>query len=312
MNLRQLKYFVRVVELGNMTRAAESLHVAQPALSQQMSLLEAKLGVPLLVRGVRGVQPSAEGLLLHRHAQTILRQVDSTRSLLSKTTDQITGTVSIGLASSTARMLALPLMRRAKAELPSVVLEIVDLPSADLTRFVLQGRVDFSLSPDQAPIQGMLTTSIFRESLFLLAHSSVSLPARILRIADFAHLPLMLPSLPNTLRTRVDHAFLTAGCACNLFAEASTSAILIPAVRSAMAATILPFSAAHPEIAEGTIKAHALDRTLSRDLVLCVSESQLPTEAVESVIFMCKQEIARLIAERAWLGCAVVKAESPK
>ena len=186
MNLRQLKYFVRVVEMQNMTRAAESLHVAQPALSQQMSLLEDNLGVALLVRGAKGVQPTAEGLLLYRHAQTILRQVDSTRSLLSRTADQVTGTVSIGLASSTARMLALPLMRRAKAELPSVVLEIVDVPSADLTKLVLQGRIDFSLSPDQQPMQGLQRTPLLRESLFLLAHASVALPRRTLGIADFA------------------------------------------------------------------------------------------------------------------------------
>ena len=51
MNLRQLHYFVRVFEMQNMTRAAESLYVAQPALSQQIALLEEDLGVRLLVRG---------------------------------------------------------------------------------------------------------------------------------------------------------------------------------------------------------------------------------------------------------------------
>ena len=307
MNLRQLKYFVRVVEMRNMTRAAESLHVAQPALSQQMALLEENLGVALLVRGVKGAQPTAEGLLLYRHAQTILRQVDSTRSLLSKTGDQVTGTVSIGLASSTARMLALPLMRRAKAELPSVVLEIVDVPSADLTKLVLQGRIDFSLSPDQQPMQGLLRTPLLRESLFLLAHASVALPRRTLAIADFAALPLVLHSLPNTLRARLDHAFLTAGLTCNLFAEASTSAILVPAVRSGMAATILPCSAAQPEIAEGSIVAHALDGALSRELVLCASESLPPTPAVSQIMALCKDEIKRLIDDQAWQGCALLK-----
>ncbi|MGY6273206.1 LysR substrate-binding domain-containing protein [Achromobacter denitrificans] len=307
MNLRQLKYFVRVVEMQNMTRAAESLHVAQPALSQQMSLLEETLGVALLVRGAKGVQATAEGLLLYRHAQTILRQVDSTRSLLSRTADQVTGTVSIGLASSTARMLALPLMRRAKAELPSVVLEIVDVPSADLTKLVLQGRIDFSLSPDQQPMQGLQRTPLLRESLFLLAHASVALPRRILGIADFAALPLVLPSLPNTLRARLDHAFLTAGLTCNLFAEASTSAILIPAVRSAMAATILPCSAAQPEIAEGSIVAHPLDDSLSRELVLCASESLPQSQAVSRVVAMCKDEIKRLINDQAWQGCTLLE-----
>ncbi len=306
MNLRQLKYFARVVEMQNMTRAAETLHVAQPALSQQMSLLEEDLGVALLRRGSKGVQATAEGLLLYRHAQTILRQVDSTRSLLSRTGSQITGTVSIGLASSTARMLALPLMQRVKAELPSIVLEIVDIPSADLTKLVLQGRVDFSLSPDQQAIQGISLTPLLHERLFLLTHAEVSLPRRKLSIKDFAHLPLILPSLPNTLRARVDHAFLTARLNSNLYAEASTSAILIPAVRDGAAATILPYSAAQPEIIQGAIRAHGLGLELSRELVLCASESLPLSPAVRHVMDLCQDEIKRLVNDKTWQGCKVL------
>src|SRR3546814_5906698 len=93
MNLKQLQYFARVFEMQNMTRAAESLHVAQPALSQQIALLEDDLGVRLLTRGARGVQPTPEGTLIYRHAQTILRQTDTTRSLLAKKETQIAGTV---------------------------------------------------------------------------------------------------------------------------------------------------------------------------------------------------------------------------
>lgn len=303
MNLRQLKYFVCVVEMRNMTRAAEHLHLAQPALSQQMALLEESLGVPLLTRGARGVQPTAEGLLLYRHAQTILRQVDATRSLLARNADQITGTVSIGLASSTARILALPLMRRVKAELPSVVLEIVDTPSADLTKLVLQGRTDFSLSPDQEPMQGLSLTPLLLEDLMLLTRAGLKLPRRRLSVADFQHLPLILPSLPNTLRARVDHAFLSARLTCNLLAEASTSAILIPAVREGLAATILPYSAAHPEIASGAIDSHPLDLSPPRKLVLCASETLPATPAVIKVMELCRQEVGRLVRDKVWRGC---------
>lgn len=306
MNLRQLKYFVRIIELGNMTRAAESLHVAQPALSQQMALLEATLGVALLVRGVRGVQATSEGMLLYRHAQTILRQVDTTRSLLARSADQVTGTVSIGLASSTARMLSLPLMQKVKDELPSVILEIVDTPSADLTKLVQQGRIDFSLSPDQQSMQGLLCTPLVLEDLFLLTHADVVLPKRRLSIPDFQHLPLILPSLPNTLRARVDHAFLSSRLTCNLFAQASSSAILISAVREAMAATILPYSAASPDIVDGTISAHALDMGPARELVLCASASMPLTAAVERVIALCKDEIKRLVTQQVWRGCTVL------
>jgi len=303
MNLRQLKYFVRVVEVRNLTRAAETLHVAQPALSQQMALLEDKLGVRLLLRGPKGVAPTEEGMLLYRHAQTILRQVDSTRSLLSRSSDQITGTVSIGLASSTARILSLPLMQRVKSELPGIVLEIVDIPSADLTKLVLQGRIDFSLSPDQQPLHGLIREPLLQEELLLLTPPAWKLAHAKPRTADIAAMPLILPSLPNTLRARVDHAFLIAGHTVNLYAEASTSAILIPAVHAGAAGTILPHSAAHAEIANGTIASYSTEMRLSRELVLCASTSLPLTTAVERVMDLCKQEIRQLIKDGTWQAC---------
>src|SRR5690606_10662864 len=120
MKIRQLQYFIRVVEMQNITRAAESLHIAQPALSQQISLLEEELGVKLLMRRAKGVTATTEGNLLYRHAQTILRQVENTKSLLNKSNNQISGKVSIGLASSTARLISLPLLTAAKKSYPSV------------------------------------------------------------------------------------------------------------------------------------------------------------------------------------------------
>lgn len=299
MNLRQLKYFVRVVEFGNLTRAADALHVAQPALSQQMALLEDKLAVQLLVRGPKGVSPTVEGELLYRHAQIILRQVDYTRSLMSRASDHITGTVSIGLASSTARILALPLMRRVKEELPAIVLELVDIPSADLTKFVLQGRIDFSLSPDQGPLNGLERDAVVREELLLIAPSSWKLP-RLPRLTDIAGIPLILPSPPNALRKRVDDAFLATAQTTNLYGEASTSAILIPTVLAGMAATILPYSAAHLEIPQGLCVGYSVAPPLYRDLTLCLSTSLPPTPAVQRVVKLCKEEMARLVQEGSW------------
>src|SRR5262245_45274960 len=79
MNLRQLKYFVGVVEAGNMTRAAEQLHVAQTALGMQIRQLEEDLGVALLVRHSRGVEPTKAGSLLHTRAISILKEVEEAR-----------------------------------------------------------------------------------------------------------------------------------------------------------------------------------------------------------------------------------------
>ena len=303
MNLRQLNYFTRIVDAQNMTRAAEMLHIAQPALSQQIMLLEEELGVKLLNRTARGMLATEEGELLYQHARAILRQVDNTRALISRKQGVVSGTVSIGMASSTAKMLALHLIQRVRERHPAIVLEIVDVPSADLTKLVLQGRVDFSLSPDQRPLNGLVHEPLLHEELLLLTPPSWPLRPGKQTIADIARMPLVLPSLPNTLRARVDHAFLTAGHTTNLYAEASTSAILIPAVRMGAAATILPYSAAYTEISGGTIKAHSTDIPLSRELAMCASNSLPLTPAVERVMEFCKDEIRRLIREGIWMEC---------
>ena len=300
MNTRQMKYFIRVFELGNMTKAAATLHVAQPALTQQIHLLEEELGIALFIRSTRGVKPTGEGTLLYKHARTILRQIDNTKAILHRKDNAISGTVSIALASSTARMLALPLIREVKQRYPSVILEIVDLPSADLTRQVLQGRVDFALTPDQQEIKGVTLKPFLVEELLLLLRADMPMKKRRVTIEDIRKLPLILPSLPNRLRSRIDHAFLERRLPYELIAEASTSAILIPAVRHGLAATILPYSAAHDEIHEGTISMRRFDFEFIREIFICHADNATGNEAVTCVIAACEETASRLIAENIW------------
>lgn len=123
MDLRQLRYFVKVVECGNVTHASEALHVAQPAVSQQMRNLEQDLGMQLLERSVRGVAPTAAGRTLYQHALELLRQADGTRELLRRDADTPQGRVTVGMPSSTARVLAIPLARAVRDRYPGIMLE---------------------------------------------------------------------------------------------------------------------------------------------------------------------------------------------
>lgn len=303
MKIRQLQYFLRVVEMQNITRAAESLHVAQPALSQQINLLEDEFGVKLLVRGSKGVLATPEGQLLYRHAQTILRQVDNTRSLLTKTSSQVSGSVSIGLASSTARLIALPLLTTVKKEFPSVVIEIVDTPSADLTKLVMQGRVDFAVSPEQQIIKGLIRLPLFSEELYLLTHNSVKFKRARVSVQEMSDLVFALPSPPNQLRALFDRFFHAERKTYNLFAEASTAAILVPLVAAGLAATVLPYSAVRPELQSGEIKSHRIADVARRDMMLCMSETAVNSHAVEKVIDLMRQVIKDLVTTKQWLGC---------
>ncbi|WP_205877048.1 LysR family transcriptional regulator [Mycobacterium camsae] len=93
LSLRQLTYFVAVVEAGSFSRAAQKIFVAQPSLSQQIASLEAELGATLLLRSTRGVRPTAQGEVVYRAALDILRRVEALPMLLGGSAAAPSGTV---------------------------------------------------------------------------------------------------------------------------------------------------------------------------------------------------------------------------
>ena len=80
MEIRQLRYFARTFEMGNITRAAAALSIVQPALSQQLVRLENDLGVRLLVRSSKGIVPTEAGRVFYQYVRAVLRQLDHARS----------------------------------------------------------------------------------------------------------------------------------------------------------------------------------------------------------------------------------------
>ncbi len=100
MNFRRLKYFVKIVDIGSLTQAAEVLHIAQPALSQQVATLEGELNQQLLIRTKRGVTPTEAGKVLYLHARTILGQCEQARLAVCGTGHTRAGQPTIGLAQS--------------------------------------------------------------------------------------------------------------------------------------------------------------------------------------------------------------------
>jgi LysR family tcuABC transcriptional regulator len=103
MELRQLRYFVRVVELGSMSRAAVDLDVVQSAVSQQIARLEGELATRLLQRGSNGVTATEAGLAFFQQAQLALRHADEAGRAAQQS--RLSGRVSVGLAPTTASVL---------------------------------------------------------------------------------------------------------------------------------------------------------------------------------------------------------------
>ncbi len=142
MDLKQLEYFVNVVDLGGFSRAGRLLGIAQPAISRQIRSLEVELRQNLLLRNGRGAAPTEAGKRLLEHARGILQQVDRARREVDETKDAPVGHVVVGLPPTVARHLTLPVVREFRQRYPGGSLSIVEGLSATIHEWLLVGRVD--------------------------------------------------------------------------------------------------------------------------------------------------------------------------
>ena len=145
MDIRVLRYFLSVCEHGTMSRAAEALHVTQPALSRQIAQLERELGTTLLVRGARRVELTEKGLYLRRRAQEIVDLADQTTSDLAHGEDIVEGDVFIGAGESEGLRVIARHVRAFREKYPGVHFHLHSGNAPDLIERLEHGVDDFSV-----------------------------------------------------------------------------------------------------------------------------------------------------------------------
>jgi LysR family transcriptional regulator, nitrogen assimilation regulatory protein len=208
MDLKQLEYFVRVAELGSFTRAAIELDVAQPALSRQVRLLEVELRQNLLVRNGRGAVPTEAGKLLLDHGRGILHQVERAREDLGRLRGGLAGRVAVGLPSSVARVLTVPLTRAFRETLPEARLSISEGLSSGLQEGLISGRLDIVVLYNAQPSRELDVSPLMEEDLLLVQARPPGLhedpPPGPIPLDEVARLPLVIPTRPNAIRMHVE------------------------------------------------------------------------------------------------------------
>lgn len=223
MDLKQLEYFVRVAELGSFTRAAVELHVAQPALSRQVRLLEVELRQTLLLRNGRGAVPTEAGKALLEHGRGILHQVQRAKDDLGRLRGGLSGRVALGLPSSVARVLAVPLLRAFREAMPEARLSISEALSAGLTEGLASGRLDIAVLYNAQPSRELDVLALIDEDLLLVRVRPPGLhedpPPAPVSLQDVAKMPLVIPSRPNAIRMHVESALALIGCKPNVALE---------------------------------------------------------------------------------------------
>lgn len=305
MELKQLRYFVRVVELGSMGRAALELGIVTSALSQQISRLESELSTRLLQRTSSGVVPTDAGLAFLRQAQLALRHADD--AVHAAKLARLSGHVSVGLAPSTAAVLGLPFMMAMRERYPDIRLRMVESLSGNLAAMIGARQLDLAILFQAERARRWSVMPLLHERLFLIARPGTpGLPqATHVRLEELGDLPLILPSGPHGLRSLLNQASTLAPGGLKVVAEIDGLAILMDAVRAGFGATIQPGAALARLIDEPLVTIEIVDTSVCRpNLLVSLSDDELSPAGLAARSLLAS--VTRSLAEQGrWPGASL-------
>ncbi|MFT3717555.1 LysR substrate-binding domain-containing protein [Pseudorhodoferax sp.] len=301
MELRQLRYFVAVSEAGSLLKASARLHVAQPALGQQIAALEHELGSRLFDRSSRGMQPTEAGKVFLQHAQVVLADVERARMAVRASSAIVCGEVAIGLPTTVALIATTPILQACRRELPQVRLKVVEAYSGFLREWLLSGRLDLALLYGD-PSDVMLAKQPLLEDRLALVTAPRSAPLpEALPLPALQDWPLVLPGSEHGLRRIIDEACAPLGLALHVVAEIESLPSVKKAVQARIGSTVLPMGAVAEEVAAGTLCAAAIDSPRMARRVLCATNlSRPPTAAATAVNALVQRVLQEMVAGGTW------------
>lgn len=290
-----------VAETGSLSKASDRLRLAQPALSRQIKLLEAEIGVDLFKRSGRGMHITEHGLELLSRVSGLVNQlersVDDVRSLSSSPAGQVV----LGIIPSVSYVLAGRVAIRVAHEFPDVSLRIVEGYAGHLIDWLHRGDVDLALIYGPSSDLHLRVTDVLFEELVLVSPSEAATPDREIHVAELGEIRLVLPSRPHGLRMVVEAAAEKARTALQVKYEADSFRVLKELVEAGLGHTILPLSAFYREQQVSRFKISRLVKPrISRQIVLALPSSRSDTRATSAVSRLILDEIKTLVASGEW------------
>ena len=259
MDLRQLRTFISVAQSGSISKSARLLHIAQPALSRQIKLLETELKTTLFVRNARGMALTAEGLILLNRAKKIFEDLDEAVLAVSKGSD-IDQKVSLGMPPSWVDMLANKLNRQFSDEFPNAKFRLVGAMSGFVADWLLDKSIDIGLYYETPIDQEILEIPILDEPLY--SASFVDPDKRgigePIDLNDLASLDLVLPSRDHSVRRKIEEICSNRGIALNVSAETDSLGVQKRLMWEAGYSAIMPFFSFYDELIKGSAYARPL------------------------------------------------------
>lgn len=307
MDIRQLRYFVGIVEAKSFSRAAQRLHVAQPALSLHVRNMEADLGTELLSRTPQGVAPTEAGLLLLQRARDIIAEFQNAQLEVKQYKSEPAGEVHLGLPGTVAELLAVPLILATRERYPKIRLKIAEAMSGFVLEWLHEGRIDLGVLYLPISERGLRSTAVATEQLYLFAPprfelSDLPAPGTPVGFSSIVELPLILPGPGHGLRALIEAEVEKLELDISTVIDVNSYKAIKALVHHRQGFSILPANSIARDVAAGSLVAWPIgERPFGRTLHLVQPFDKPMSRAASVVMQLCGETLRELIASKQWL-----------
>lgn len=317
MDLRQLRYFTKVVESGSFSKAANQLHVAQPALSQHVRHMEEELGVVLLHRGARGVRATEAGDRLMQHAKRILAEFAEISDSVRGQAIAPRGEVRFGLPGTVSELLAAPLIETARQRYPDIRIRIVEAMSGYILDWLKRGEVDLAMIYSTSDPRGLIVHHGLSEEICLFASAAMPVPPALAKpsvsLAEASTLPLVVPGVGHGLRSLIEDVALAAHIAIVPSIEIDSYSQIKKLVQRGLGFGILPRMAVDRQEQVGELRIWRFeDPRIIRKVYLAYSAERPLYNAPRAIGQLSWEILRQLVREAVWTAELTDESHSPR
>ena len=302
MDLRQLRTFSCVAELGSLSKASDTLRVAQPALSRQIKLLEHELRAELFTRNGRGMVLTDAGRVLLARTAGIVRQIDQVRDEIQSAGGPPSGRVVLGLVPTVSCVISARLARRTVDRYPGISLCIVESYSGHLMEWLHRGEMDLALIYGPSSDLHLTVQSLGRDTIVAVGPRGSGLAQK--KQVDIGWLlrqRLVLPSHSHGLRALIEHAAAKKKLKLDVKLEADSFRVLTSLVEEGLGYTLLPPSSVRNEVAAGRLETAAIAKPAPmRELTLASPIDHPGSSAITLITELIRDELSACREDGLW------------
>ena len=279
MEFRRLQYFVCVAEVGSLAQASNTLHIAQPALTRQIRLLEQSMGALLFVRSRRGMRLTTAGQRLYDEVVGPLRQLESALLNLRSSVDS-GGSINLGMSQITAYFLAQPLIERAAKCAPKISLRVVEGTVAHINEWLNSGEIDMALLYERPQNVKLHVVELLEEDLFLIGAKSARLSKkRVVSLKELSELTILVPSMPGDMVALTKSRCVETSLNFQVREGFDSFSALRDMVVKGLGYTLLPLSTIVKDIEYGTLTYARTEKALKSTLIMTSKSRSLNARA---------------------------------